>query len=256
MRVEQRGIFLGQIAKSAGRGEYGLAPFQRQYEWDRDDVESLFKSILKGWPLGTFMSWTPNPADPVQVPHKGRFGPLAQESKPTTLILDGQNRLTSLIWATHIDSAPTPQEAAALGHPYSEQEIDVWFSGLALTVDAESKSVHFVPDDEVWSPSRVPFGRLMDAEIIMSEPGAKRRFYSDLTTNGVAEEHIGWLLDTMPQTIREARSVCTDMLYASFDEAKECFLTICKAGKPISAAEFDRAFEWQPETAPTTAPGL
>jgi hypothetical protein len=29
---------------------------------------------------------------------------------------------------------------------------------------------------------------------------------------------------------------------ASFDEARECYLTICRAGQPISEAEFDTAF--------------
>lgn len=37
---------------------YALPSFQRKYEWKAKEVESLFDSILRGYPINTFLFWS------------------------------------------------------------------------------------------------------------------------------------------------------------------------------------------------------
>lgn len=77
------------------RGELQLPDFQRNYRWDVDRIRSLLVTVLRGYPIGSFMA-----LDTHDVPIYLR--PRAFESAPDTgqapglLLLDGQQRLTTL----------------------------------------------------------------------------------------------------------------------------------------------------------------
>lgn len=70
--------------------EYILPEFQRGYVWSQKQVKEYLTSLYRGYPTGTFLVWkTPE----VQ---KVRGSNVNQDSKYFKLILDGQQRLTSL----------------------------------------------------------------------------------------------------------------------------------------------------------------
>ena len=78
-------------------GQIRLPEFQRLFRWGADDVLQLFDSILRGFPIGTFLFWK----GPTSAALKGR-GLEAGSASPAVRhsellwILDGQQRLTSL----------------------------------------------------------------------------------------------------------------------------------------------------------------
>ena len=80
---------VGMIA----RGELRLPEMQRRYVWRSTRVRDLLDSLYRGYPSGAILLWETDEAVPLQ-----DFA-VAQEANPyqsTRLLLDGQQRLTSL----------------------------------------------------------------------------------------------------------------------------------------------------------------
>ena len=71
-------------------GQFALPEFQRGYVWGREQVRSLFNSLYRGYPVGGFLVWTTQP-DPETL-----RGDPSQSGAPVKLLLDGQQRATSL----------------------------------------------------------------------------------------------------------------------------------------------------------------
>ena len=82
----------------AERGELQLPDFQREYIWNTDRVRTLITSVLRGYPIGSFLA-----LDTRNSPVRFRPRPLAglqvEGVEPGLLLLDGQQRLTSLYHA-------------------------------------------------------------------------------------------------------------------------------------------------------------
>jgi hypothetical protein len=75
------------------RGELRLPEMQRRYVWKAPRVRDLFDSLYRGYPSGTILVWETEEPVPLQ-----KFS-ISQNTNPfhsTRLLLDGQQRLTSL----------------------------------------------------------------------------------------------------------------------------------------------------------------
>src|SRR5947207_10694941 len=75
------------------RGELRLPEMQRRYVWRSTRVRDLLDSLYRGYPSGAILLWESNETVPLQ-----DFS-VTQQANPyqsTRLLLDGQQRLTSL----------------------------------------------------------------------------------------------------------------------------------------------------------------
>ena len=75
------------------RGELRLPEMQRRYVWRSPRVRDLLDSLYRGYPSGAILLWETDEVVPLQ-----EFA-VAQQNNPyksTRLLLDGQQRLTSL----------------------------------------------------------------------------------------------------------------------------------------------------------------
>lgn len=240
MKIFERHEFLGQYIKNAAQGNFGIAAFQRPFVWERKDVEDFMLSIQKGFPVGSFLLWTPDRRDRldgVAPSSKGRIGPVEHGLDTNTLILDGQNRLTALVWAARVDEAP-----ANPVHPYSQQEVAVFLSGETLVIDAEEKRIHFVPTADAWGRSRMPLGQALSYGVMALQ--SSRTLFQTMAEKGVSDEYINWMLDEVPHLFQAKRTVVTEIANATTEEALEAFLVIAKAGQPISQDDYARAVQW------------
>lgn len=89
-------------------GELILPAIQREYVWEADQVVTLFDSVMRGYPVGGFLSWKVEPHTIEQFRFYGfmrdysRFDNLhcpsldVPPTRTVTAMLDGQQRLTSL----------------------------------------------------------------------------------------------------------------------------------------------------------------
>ena len=72
-------------------GVIGLPDIQRPFVWKDTKVRDLFDSMYKGYPVGYFLFWAN-----ANVEGTKGIGTTAKQKHPTLLIVDGQQRLTSL----------------------------------------------------------------------------------------------------------------------------------------------------------------
>ncbi len=104
-------VHLIDLLKWAREGRLRVPKFQREFVWRRQDIVDLFDSISRQYPIGTLFLWG---ADPMPE-HRDHIGPLKLPTYQgqTWLVLDGQQRLTSLVgvlllgdpqWFSELDS--------------------------------------------------------------------------------------------------------------------------------------------------------
>ena len=75
--------------------EIQLPEIQRKYVWSKEQVRALIDSIYKGYPSGSILLWKTDPLPKTREASISR-GSRDAMSEPSLLLLDGQQRLTSL----------------------------------------------------------------------------------------------------------------------------------------------------------------
>ena len=83
---------LGSLISDIGLGRIGLPDIQRPFVWANAKVRDLFDSMYRGYPVGYFLFWQTG-ADGVDTKV---IGDANKQKAPSLLIVDGQQRLTSL----------------------------------------------------------------------------------------------------------------------------------------------------------------
>ena len=78
---------LGQIET----GQIGLPELQRPFVWERTQVRDLLDSLYRGYPAGFFLMWEARQGVASQP-----IGANGKQASPSLLVVDGQQRLTSL----------------------------------------------------------------------------------------------------------------------------------------------------------------
>jgi len=91
---------LHELLAKCHRGELQLPDFQRSWVWDEDRIKSLIASVSRAFPIGALMTLeTGGDVDFKPRPVEGA-PTSAQNEKPQSLLLDGQQRMTSLYQVT------------------------------------------------------------------------------------------------------------------------------------------------------------
>ena len=133
-------ILLGGIAM----GTTGLPDLQRPFVWKAVQVRDLFDSMYQGYPVGHLLLWK---APKAETDSSHGVGAVAHQKSPELLILDGQQRLTSLYSVLH--------GTKVLDKDFKEYRIELAFNPLTekfVVPDATTrKNPEFIPDiSEVW----------------------------------------------------------------------------------------------------------
>lgn len=124
-------------------GEIGLPDIQRPFVWPNAKVRDLFDSMYKGFPVGYLLFW----ANDVDNSHRP-IGDHPKQKVPTQLIVDGQQRLTSLY--------AVMKGIPVIRSNYSRERIYIAFRPtdrtFKVTDAAVRKDPEFIPDiSEIWS---------------------------------------------------------------------------------------------------------
>lgn len=88
------------LVEQAYQGKLCLPNFQRSFVWPRDEVSDLLRSVIRRYFVGSLLLLRTDPHRPPFAPIFLRgANPEHREPRPELLVLDGQQRLTSLIYA-------------------------------------------------------------------------------------------------------------------------------------------------------------
>lgn len=82
---------LGTLIKNISLGEIGLPDIQRPFVWKNAKIRDLFDSMYKGYPVGYLLFWQNALIDSARA-----IGTDKKQKSPRLVIVDGQQRLTSL----------------------------------------------------------------------------------------------------------------------------------------------------------------
>jgi hypothetical protein len=102
---------LSQLLHEVQVGKLQLPDFQRGWVWDDDHISSLLASISMTYPIGAVMTLQSGNPDVKFRPRPLEGVELAQPVDPEVLLLDGQQRMTSLFLALQSDQ-PVPTRDA------------------------------------------------------------------------------------------------------------------------------------------------
>jgi uncharacterized protein with ParB-like and HNH nuclease domain len=82
---------LGSLVEFIRLGQIGLPDIQRPFVWPNAKIRDLFDSMYRGYPVGYLLFWQNGFADDSRT-----IGTDGKQKVPDLLIVDGQQRLTSL----------------------------------------------------------------------------------------------------------------------------------------------------------------
>lgn len=162
---------LSKLLEDCHKGVLQLPDFQRSWVWDEDRIKSLIASISRAFPVGALMTLDTG-GDVNFKPRPVEGAPIAaKDAKPLALLLDGQQRMTSLYQVTmrnKVVETVTPKK----------KKVKRWFyidirKALDSTIDREDAIIG-VPEDRV---ARGEFGREAGPDLSSSELEYKLLMY-------------------------------------------------------------------------------
>jgi hypothetical protein len=151
---------LQELLEGIDRGIIQLPDFQRDWVWDDEHIRSLIASISRSFPIGAVMlletgnptvKFKPRPFEGAAVPPR---------VQPDQLVLDGQQRLTSLYLAIR-SGKPVPVR--------TERKPRVYYLDMAQCLDPEADrhdAVISIPADRLV---RSDFGRKVEIDLTSAE---------------------------------------------------------------------------------------
>src|SRR6476660_7359945 len=100
---------LGKLLEEIISGKLQLPDFQRGWVWDDEHIRSLLVSIARSFPIGAVMLLETGGEARFQVrPVEGVS--FSGDRQPERLILDGQQRLTSLLQVLRLSAPVSTQD--------------------------------------------------------------------------------------------------------------------------------------------------
>ncbi|MCY1281377.1 hypothetical protein D9M70_301860 [compost metagenome] len=211
---------LGGLIGDIGLGRIGLPDIQRPFVWANAKVRDLFDSMYRGYPVGYFLFWQTG-ADGVDTKV---IGDNNKQKSPSLLIVDGQQRLTSLYAVI--------RREAVLRENFEREHIRIAFrpqSGTFAVPDATTeRDPEFIVDiSEVFRTDTYEF---------VSGYLDRLRAYREVPKG---EEHriakaIGRLagLTNFPFIALELSQQCTE------EQVADVFVRINSEGKKLNQSDF------------------
>ena len=212
---------LAKLIQDIEMGEIGLPEIQRPFVWPNSKVRDLFDSMYKGFPVGYLLFW----ANGIGDGHR-QIGTSPKQKVPRLLIVDGQQRLTSLY--------AVMRGVSVVRDDYRQEQISIAFSPLTEKFEvmdaAVSKNPEFIPDiSQIWSLDSDMFelaeaymARLRAARLVSPEEQRAIR----KAINGLDN------LQTYPFTALELSSAATE------EQVADVFVRINSKGTTLNQADF------------------
>ncbi|MFZ2226943.1 MAG: DUF262 domain-containing protein [Candidatus Nanopelagicaceae bacterium] len=201
-------------------GEVALPDIQRPFVWTASKVRELIDSMYKGFPVGYLLFW-----DTGAEVGARQIGVESKERAPRLLIVDGQQRLTSLYVVI--------TGAEIIREDYSQGRIRIAFrpsdSTFAVTDAAIERDPEFIPDiSKIW----VSGERKNEVRAFKKRLREKREFSQ--SESDELEEAIDRLHDIRDYPFKAVE------LNSSVDEelVAEVFVRINSAGVTLNQADF------------------
>ncbi len=202
-------------------GMIGLPDIQRPFVWKNAKVRDLFDSIYRGYPVGYFLFWSTGAEKGTK-----HIGSDVKQKNPSQLIVDGQQRLTSLYAVV--------KGISVVRENYNTERIQIAFNPLQQTFEVTDAAIlrdkSFLPDISLLWQENVDLFSLVNTyldglsesqEVTEKERQQVQRSVMDLRN-----------LLAFPFTVLELSSDVNE------EQVSEVFVRINSKGKTLNQADF------------------
>lgn len=128
---------LSKLMDDIEMGEIGLPDIQRPFVWKNAKVRDLFDSMYRGYPVGYLLFWENDIEKGVK-----QIGTNSHQKVPHLLIVDGQQRLTSLFAVI--------KEISVVRENYDSEKIEIAFKPLEGKFEVADAGIRKSPE---WIPN-------------------------------------------------------------------------------------------------------
>lgn len=227
-RVDRK---VGNLLDDVLNGRIGLPDLQRPFVWADSKVRNLFDSMIKGFPIGYVMLW----ASPVDYTNTKQIGVGDKEFKrPDDLVIDGQQRLTSLLAAISgmevLDKNFKPRRIKISFDPL-EKDFQVW-------TQAFERSHQYIADisDVFRAHDNLEISKFRRSLISEINEGRKKSEKPELTDEEQdrIEENINALLSLRNYTVPTLRILSK----ADEEDVAEIFRRVNSGGQNLNENNF------------------
>ncbi|MBL7864485.1 MAG: DUF262 domain-containing protein [Cyclobacteriaceae bacterium] len=212
---------LTTLIQSIDLGLIGLPDIQRPFIWPDTTVRDLFDSMYKGYPVGYFLFWAN-----ANVESTKSIGSTKKQKYPNLLIVDGQQRLTSLYAV--IKSEEVVREN------YDKTKITIAFNPLEQKFEVPDAAIrkdprYFHSISELWKPNVNIFKLInefiadLKASVGLSEGDEERIQNAFMQLKN---------LESYPFSVLELSSEITE------EQVADVFVRINSKGKTLNQADF------------------
>ncbi|MFJ9771751.1 DUF262 domain-containing protein [Kitasatospora sp. NPDC101157] len=231
---------VGSLIRSIHDGSLALPNFQRSFVWEPKRTVELIKSIILRYPAGTLLTWEQSSS------HRFDSRPFEEAPEntgvePRRLVLDGQQRLTSLYHALtgkgeyqfFIKVWPFINESDYTLRPLEEVELET----AIVAYDTRSR-LRFDPLDEEWQLENGTFPLASFHELRKSFKALSRAVVEDRERQDALEETLHQLREGYLQPLESYPFPVVDLPEStSLLAVCNIFETLNKTAKPLGAFE-------------------
>ena len=212
---------LGSLVEALALGQIALPDLQRPFVWKNAKVRDLFDSMYRGYPVGYLLFW-----QNAFAPDSRTIGAEQKQKTASLLIVDGQQRLTSLYAVV--------RGVPVLRSDFTTEQISIAFSPLEERFEVADAAIRkdpsFIPSiSAIWDPKSDIFALVDD---YLERLGAARELSPEehrKIKQAITKLHA---LTTFPLTALELSASLED------EEVAEVFVRINSKGTPLNQADF------------------
>ena len=136
----QQAVPVAKLLKGVHNSEYVLPAIQREFVWDTDQICKLFDSLMRGYPIGSFLFWEVSPEEAEKYTFYDFITDYHEKNNPhaptkqippgdsAIAILDGQQRITALnigLYGSHSERLPYKHANSPDAHPKKQLYLDL-----------------------------------------------------------------------------------------------------------------------------------
>ena len=214
------GLSINHLVLDIGAGRIALPDIQRPFVWSSAKARDLFDSMYRGFPIGTIMLWETG------VETGTRQIGSAEGATPKYLIVDGQQRLTSLY------AVLTGQQV--LTKTFDHKRIRIAFRPTDMTFEVTDAAIERDPEFVADITALWAEGRRKTMREFFQRLGESRESGLSQADEDVLEDRLDRLHD-----LKEFRFQVIELASAADEEqVAEIFVRINSAGKQLNQADF------------------
>lgn len=217
---------LNDLLREIREGKIQLPDFQRGWVWDDDHIRDLLVSIARSFPIGAVMLLEAGGEVRFQTrPVEGLEGQIPKDQEPEKLILDGQQRLTTLTQALALD-APV-NTTTAKGKKIKRH----YYFDIRKAVDMPQALDEAVIAVDEKRQLRSNFGRDVDLDLSSRELECQQLYFPcnqvmgsddwEATLHQVAPENFGAYMTFRSQVLTPFRSYQLPVILLKKETSKE-----------------------------------